>query len=184
MKNMYFLTILVLFQVISNIQCLSSPIRQFTTYRNATELMKNVADLWWTVNDVDKEITFELHVKTTGWVALGIASTEENSRDADMGIGWINANGQFYFEDRFSHGFVLPVKDSTTQDWFGLQGREENDWTAIQFKRALDTHDTMDFPIRSGINVVLFAYGPVDPNPDITYHEDRRSTHRLSLWKS
>ncbi|CAF1209532.1 unnamed protein product [Adineta steineri] len=84
----------------------------------------------------------------------------------------------------FSHGFVLPVKDSTTQDWFGLQGREENDWTAIQFKRALDTHDTMDFPIRSGINVLLFAYGPVDPNPDITYHEDRRSTHRLSLWKS
>jgi hypothetical protein len=32
-----------------------------------------VADLWWTIDDVKKEITFELHIKTTGWIALGIS---------------------------------------------------------------------------------------------------------------
>jgi hypothetical protein len=40
------------------------------------------------------------------------------------------------------------VIDSTTIDWFALQGREENGWTAIQFKRFLDTCDTMDVPIK------------------------------------
>jgi hypothetical protein len=38
--------------------------------------------------------------------------------------------------------------DNTTIDWFGLRGREENGWTAIQFHRALDTCDTMDVPIK------------------------------------
>ena len=38
--------------------------------------------------------------------------------------------------------------DNTTADWFGLKGREESGWTAIQFKRALDTCDTMDVPIK------------------------------------
>jgi hypothetical protein len=39
------------------------------------------------------------------------------------------------------------VLDNATIDWFGLQGREENGWTAIQFRRFLDTCDTMDVPI-------------------------------------
>jgi hypothetical protein len=38
--------------------------------------------------------------------------------------------------------------DNTTIDWFGLQGREQNGWTAIQFKRSLDTCDIMDVPIK------------------------------------
>lgn len=37
--------------------------------------------------------------------------------------------------------------DNTTVDWFGLQGREEDGWTAIQFKRLIDTCDYMDVPI-------------------------------------
>ncbi|CAF1375257.1 unnamed protein product [Didymodactylos carnosus] len=96
--------------------------------------MANVADLWWTVNEASKEITFELHVKTTGWIAIGLALVGGVNQEADMAIGWIDMNGQLHFEDRHAPGFVLPVKDSTTQDWFGLQGREENNWTAIQFK--------------------------------------------------
>jgi len=175
---------IVLLQLVGDIRCLSSPVRQFATYRNATELMKNIADLWWTVNDIDKEVTFELHAKTTGWIALGIALAGGITADADMGIGWVDANRQLHFEDRHATGFVLPVKDNTTQDWFGLQGREENSWTAIQFKRALDTKDSMDIPIQPGMNVLLFAYGLVDPNPDITYHEERRITRILPLWKS
>ncbi len=38
--------------------------------------------------------------------------------------------------------------DNTTTDWFALRGREQNGWTAIQFKRALDTCDTMDVSIK------------------------------------
>ena len=37
--------------------------------------------------------------------------------------------------------------DNTTQNWFALQGREVNGWTAIQFTRLLDTCDSMDVAI-------------------------------------
>ena len=64
---------MIFVEMVSMIVCISSPIQPFASYRNTTELMENVADLWWTVNDLKMEITFELHVKTTGWIALGIA---------------------------------------------------------------------------------------------------------------
>lgn len=38
--------------------------------------------------------------------------------------------------------------DNTTQDWFLLQGREKDGWTALQFKRLLDTCDFLDVPIQ------------------------------------
>jgi hypothetical protein len=37
--------------------------------------------------------------------------------------------------------------DTTSTDWFALSGSEQNGWTAIQFKRLLDTCDTMDVAI-------------------------------------
>jgi hypothetical protein len=52
---------------------ISSPLRPFTAYDHSIELQANVADLWWTVNDITQEITFELHMKTIGWIALGIS---------------------------------------------------------------------------------------------------------------
>jgi hypothetical protein len=52
---------------------LSSSIQPFTNYQYSIELESNVADLWWTVDDTEREIIFELHVKTTGWIALGIS---------------------------------------------------------------------------------------------------------------
>ena len=51
----------------------SSPLKPFTDYTYSTVLKADVADLWWTVNAARREITFELHIKTTGWIALGIS---------------------------------------------------------------------------------------------------------------
>ena len=53
--------------------CISSPISPFIAYKHSAELEANVADLWWTVDEAAEDITFELHVKTTGWIALGIS---------------------------------------------------------------------------------------------------------------
>ncbi len=52
-----------------------------------------------------------------------------------------------FFKDRHAITTALPMIDNTTIDWFALQGREENGWTAIQFTRLLDTCDYMDYPI-------------------------------------
>ena len=51
-------------------------------------------------------------------------------------------------KDRFATDKVTPIIDNTTQNWFIIQGREQNGWTAIQFKRFFDTCDTMDVPIK------------------------------------
>jgi hypothetical protein len=52
---------------------ISSPIQPYTNYKYSTELQANVADLWWTPDEDKQDITFELHIKTTGWIALGIS---------------------------------------------------------------------------------------------------------------
>lgn len=52
---------------------LSSPITPFMTYNHSVSLQVNVSELWWTVNEDNQTIIFELHIKTTGWIALGIS---------------------------------------------------------------------------------------------------------------
>ena len=45
-------------------------------------------------------------------------------------------------------GYFEPMRDMTSTDWFGMRGREQDGWTAIQFKRRLDTCDSSDVPIK------------------------------------
>ncbi|CAF4384641.1 unnamed protein product [Adineta steineri] len=66
----YFISFLSIIHVSNG---LSSPLTTFTTYQHSAELLSNVADLWWTVNETNQTIFFELHVNTTGWIALGIS---------------------------------------------------------------------------------------------------------------
>lgn len=94
---------------------ISSPVEPFTTYKHSIELRENVADLWWTVNDDKQEILFELHVKTTGWIALGISPGRRIRIDyenyhfflkyldgamigADIGTGWVDKIGNVHFQ--------------------------------------------------------------------------------------
>jgi hypothetical protein len=49
-----------------------------------------------------------------------------------------------------------PIIDNTTTDWFHLQGREQNGWTSIQFKRLLDTCDPMDVSIKVGDDFITY----------------------------
>ena len=175
-------TVVLLF-IVNELTAISSPLKPYNTYRYSTTFEPNVADLWWTVDEPNKQITFELHVKTTGWIALGISPGKHilalihflilysrvagGMTGADIGLGWIDTTGRLFFEvcaqltphphlhsladdwqDRYAYGTMQPVVDNTTVDWFGLQGREENGWTAIQFKRRLDTCDTMDVSIK------------------------------------
>jgi hypothetical protein len=69
----------ILFIMITGCTGISSPIQPFTTYKHSSELEKTIADLWWTIDDAKQEITFELHVKSTGWIALGISPGRKSS---------------------------------------------------------------------------------------------------------
>ncbi|CAF3793088.1 unnamed protein product [Rotaria sp. Silwood1] len=167
--------------IIEKCASISSPIQPMANYKYSIELEANIADLWWTIDDVRKEITFDLHIRTTGWIALGI-SPGGGMTGADIGVGWVDSRGRVYFQDRYASGFAQPMIDNTTNDWFAVQGRELNGWTAIQFKRLLDTCDSMDYPIKSGTNILIYAYGLVDPDEsEISYHENRRGTRMIPL---
>ncbi|CAF3465404.1 unnamed protein product [Rotaria socialis] len=164
---------------------IASPLQPFTTYDHSIQLEANIAELWWTVNNAAQEITFELHMKTIGWIALGI-SPAGGMKGADIAVGWVDSSGKAHIQDRFAFDKQKPVMDNTTQDWFLLKGQEQNGWTAIQFKRYFDSCDPMDVPIKLGTNILIFAYGLDDIDPcqakvDITYHDDRRGSRILPL---
>ena len=63
----------VLLVLIGKVTGIASPLRPSSVYEHTIELQKDIAQVWWTVNDSEQDITFELHVKTTGWIALGIS---------------------------------------------------------------------------------------------------------------
>ncbi|CAF1122491.1 unnamed protein product [Rotaria sp. Silwood1] len=186
MTKIYAVSYVILWMLIfRKIHGITSPLQPYTSYSYFIELEPNVVDLWWIVDETKQEITFELHIKTTGWIALGI-SPAGGMKGADIGLGWIDQSGQVHFQDRYAYNFSRPVIDDTTIDWFALQGHEENGWTAIQFKRFLDTCDSMDVPIKSGTNILIFAYGLQDPDMSqsdglIYYHENRRGSRVIPL---
>ncbi|CAF1072713.1 unnamed protein product [Didymodactylos carnosus] len=170
------LHVIVLCATIRESQCLLSGPKSFMKYQYSTELKANIADLHWSVNNDKTEITFELQIKTLGWIALGITG---GMKGADIGLGWVDQKGTVHFQDRHAVGEQRPLIDNTSSDWFALNGKEENGWTAIQFKRKLDTCDSLDYPIK-----LIFAWGLTDPsqNEDISYHEaTRRDSRTLSL---
>ena len=93
-------------------------------------------------------------------------------KGADIAVAWVDSSGQAHiqvydkcfafelkcisvglilkksFQDRFAFDKAKPIIDNTTQDWFVLQGQEQDGWTAIQFKRYFDSCDLMDVPIK------------------------------------
>ncbi|CAF4533460.1 unnamed protein product, partial [Rotaria sp. Silwood2] len=98
-------------------------------------------------------------------------------KGADIGVGWVDNTGKVYFQDRYASDFALPIIDNTTSNWLAQRGHESDGWTAIQFKRLLDTCDPMD----SGTIIVIYAYGLTDPVGDINYHEGRRGSRMIPL---
>jgi hypothetical protein len=111
----------ILALVVRDAIALSSPLKPFTNYTYSTSLKDKVGDLWWTVDAARKEITFEMHIKTTGWIALGISPGLSFSlvslspslvtlfeaggmKGADIGLGWVDQAGKLYFEVSLSAG--------------------------------------------------------------------------------
>lgn len=81
MKWCIIIQLIFLWMMMETTNGLSSPITPYTNYTNSIELLVNTSDLWWSVNTTTKEIMFELHTQTTGWIALGISPGRINTID-------------------------------------------------------------------------------------------------------
>jgi hypothetical protein len=87
-----------------------------------------------------------LEGETSGWVAIGFEPTNR-MKDADMVFGWVE-NGQVTILDLYSTGTTGPHPPDDqlggTNDIIESDGKEENGYTIIEFKRRLNTGDEYD----------------------------------------
>ncbi|KAL3871755.1 hypothetical protein ACJMK2_039733 [Sinanodonta woodiana] len=127
-------------------------------------------------------ITFEVHVKTFGYVGFGL-SDNGKMYPADIVVGWVK-DGVTHFKDYHTTAHAPPVVDSH-QDWFLLHGEENDFGTVLKFVRKLDTCDkTEDKKIEDGTVRVIYSYHTSDPVSDdsLMYHgADHRGTKSLLL---
>ncbi|XP_049295208.1 MOXD1 homolog 2-like [Anopheles funestus] len=118
--------------------------------------------LLWSITGQD--ITFEVQVRTHGYVGLGF-SKDGTIYGADMVIGWVD-QGQVHFQDRHvkKHGNGEPLVDSS-QDYVLLLGYENQTHTVLRFKRKLDTCDVAyDVPITNDTMRVIYMYHNKEPH--------------------
>lgn len=64
--------------------------------------------LYWNV--VADVIQIKITAKTTGWIGFGL-SPEGTMVDSDVVIGWVSAEGDSFFDDRFAIQYSEPIKD-------------------------------------------------------------------------
>lgn len=109
--------------------------------------------LLWSVRAGGDAITFEVQVRTHGYVAVGFARDgatmaadtsggSDERTGADVVVGWVD-RGQTYFQDRHfkTTGAVEPRIDPS-EDYTLLLGYENATHTVLRFERRLDTCDT------------------------------------------
>jgi len=115
------------------------------------------------IND-NQYIYIGIRVKTTGWVAVGVKPTSA-MKDADMIIGLVE-DGVTQVYDQFSTDTYGPHSLDTelggTNDILEFEGKEENGYTIIEFKRELSTGDVYDNEFTEGPNEFIWSYGSSD----------------------
>ncbi len=135
-------------------------------------------ELYWS-NDAEY-IYVGMKAKTTGFVALGIQPGFA-MQDADIIFGIVK-DGQAEIYDMFSTGTWGPHPLDTalggTSDITVFGGTEENGYTTIEFKRALNTNDEYDNPLNSGNNKIIWAFGTSD---DLNIQHSTRGSGAIVL---
>jgi len=119
-------------------------------------------ELYWRSDE--QHIFVGIKAKTDGWVAVGI-QPGSRMKNADMVFGFVE-DGETTVLDLFSTGDFGPHPPDTqlggTNDIIDFGGKEEGEYTIIEFSRALVTDDEYDNPLSSGENKIIWSYGSSD----------------------
>ncbi|XP_022365789.1 putative DBH-like monooxygenase protein 2 [Enhydra lutris kenyoni] len=135
----------------------------------------NVIFLSWDFDLEAEIITFELQVRTTGWVGLGVANRYTRV-GSDLVVGGVLPDGNVYFSDQH-----LVDEDTLEEDGSQdaeLQGlMEDAVYTTMRFSRPFRSCDPHDQDITSDTIRVLATYGLDD-----TLKLDRDRTFIKSIF--
>ncbi len=116
---------------------------------------------------VRSDIFIALEVETSGWVAIGIAPTDNLHQNADIIFGWVDNRGRVEVVDAFSPESQGPHPEDKelggTTDILSFGGSEVNGITTIEFVRPLITGDRFDNGINGKTDTsFIWAYGEDD----------------------
>ncbi|XP_015115533.1 MOXD1 homolog 2 [Diachasma alloeum] len=128
-------------------------------WKNSAVLDNNFLVLW---TPGEKDIVFEVQVKTQGYVGLGF-TRDDRYVGADMVIGWVDNNGQVHLQDRHVKDSNRDPQMDSSQDYHLLLGYENKTHTVLRFSRQYDTCDTRDLKITNDTMQVVWQYHVEEP---------------------
>ncbi|XP_025837314.1 MOXD1 homolog 2 [Agrilus planipennis] len=145
--------------------CLSASLVRSARWAHSAMLSPDYR-LLWSLGPGPQDITFELQVRTLGYVGFGFSKNGQMA-GADMIIGWVD-QGQVYFQDRHvkeTPGNLMDREPEVdpSQDYQLLLGYENNTHTVLRFRRRLDTCDYHDIPITNDTMRVIWAFHKQEP---------------------
>lgn len=123
------------------------------------------------VDQVQSVITFNVTVRTRGWVGFGLSDSGKMS-GADIIIGGVTSHGKSYFSDFHAVGNQQPELDQS-QDWKLLSSSENATHTMLSFCRAVDTCDSQDYPITKDKISLIWAFGEKDSEHGYYHYRNR-----------
>ncbi|XP_023290728.1 MOXD1 homolog 2 [Orussus abietinus] len=128
-------------------------------WKHSAVLDNNFLVLW---TPGDRDVTFEIQVKTLGYVGLGFTKNDRRV-GADMVIGWVDNNGQVHLQDRHVKDAGRDPQMDSSQDYRLLLGYENKTHTVLRFSRRYDTCDPRDLKITNDTMQVVWQYHAEEP---------------------
>ncbi|KAG7212297.1 hypothetical protein KM043_012624 [Ampulex compressa] len=128
-------------------------------WKHSAVLDNNFLVLW---TPGDRDVTFEIQVKTLGYVGLGFTKDDDRV-GADMVIGWVDNNGQVHLQDRHVKDASRDPQMDSSQDYRLLLGYENKTHTVLRFSRRYDTCDPRDLKITNDTMQVVWQYHVEEP---------------------
>ncbi|XP_049677799.1 putative DBH-like monooxygenase protein 2 [Accipiter gentilis] len=137
----------------------------------------NMVYLRWD-HDEQELMTFELQVRTTGWVAFGFSPHGELP-GSDIVIGGVFPNGSIYFSDCHVVDEATLEEDGS-QDYQLLSVTENETSITVLFKRHLRTCDPNDQDITMDTARLVTAFGTDDT---VQFFEGQRFSKSVFLMR-
>lgn len=138
--------------------------------------------LEWEVLWSSGRIVFNVTVQTTGYVAFGLANSNDDAVEGggvDFLIAGVMDHGRTYFLDNHIWGKGIPSVD-LGQDYVLHTSWESRTHTFISFSRLLDTCDPQDYPITDNRVSVVWGYGE-DDNHEVAWNVRKTGSFDLYL---
>ena len=112
----------------------------------------------------DQYVYIGIRAQTQGYVSIGF-QPGSGMKDADIVLGFVEGVNVTVI-DSFSTGDVGPHPEDTqlggTNNIIEYGGSENDGFTTIEFKRALNTGDEYDIPLIMGLNKIMWSFGSND----------------------